>query len=514
MECSLIKPNIITRRRNSLSVNIFKASSSSSSSFNLKILSFFLFFFLIFINKLVSSSSSYSITGAEIEDIDVNTNSLFPQILKEEAVSRLTELGKVSDADHFLERTFLSPASGRARSVIRSWMEDAGLRTWVDQIGNVHGRVEGINATAKALIIGSHLDTVIDAGMFDGSLGIVCAVSALKVLKINGKLENVTRPIEVIAFSDEEGVRFQTAFLGSAALAGTLPASALQISDKSDVTVQDALKENSFEGTEESFLQLKYDQRSVWGYIEVHIEQGPVLESLGFPLGVVKGIAGQTRLKVTLSGAQGHAGTVPMAMRKDPMTAAAELILLLESFCKHPENFIFYDGQCKGFSVESLSQSLVCTVGEIYSWPGASNVIPGQVTFTIDIRAMDDMAREAIIFELSKQMYQACDRRSVSCVIERKHNAEAVMCDDELSSQLKSASYSAMMRMTGEIPDEVPVLMSGAGHDAMAMSHISKVGMLFVRCRGGISHSPEEHVSDDDVWAAGLAILSFLETNL
>ncbi|KAL5731308.1 allantoate deiminase [Ranunculus cassubicifolius] len=447
-------------------------------------------------------------------DTDIDTSGLYVEILKQEAVSRLTELGKVSDADQFLERTFLSPASGRARSLLSGWMEDAGLRTWVDQMGNVHGRVNGMNPTSEALIIGSHLDTVIDAGKFDGSLGIVCAVSALKVLKVNGKLGKLRRPVEVIAFSDEEGVRFQTAFLGSAAIAGTLPASALQISDKSGLTVQDVLRENSFEGTEESLLQLKYDKHSVWGYIEVHIEQGPVLESLGLPLGVVKGIAGQTRLKVTVRGSQGHAGTVPMAMRKDPMTASAELIVLLESLCKQPKNFLTYENQCNGFSVESLSESLVCTVGEISTWPGASNVIPGQVTFTVDIRAMDDVGREAIIFELSKKIYQVCDRRSVSCVIERKHNAEAVPCDNELSSQLKSASSSAFKKVTGDTPDDVPVLMSGAGHDTMAMSHISKVGMLFVRCRGGISHSPAEHVLDDDIWVAGLAILSFLETNL
>ncbi|KAF6136558.1 hypothetical protein GIB67_016014, partial [Kingdonia uniflora] len=420
----------------------------------------------------------------------------------------------VSDADDYLERTFMSPASGRARKLILGWMKDAGLRTWVDQMGNVHGRTEGMNPSAGALLIGSHLDTVVDAGMFDGSLGIVCAVSALKVMKHSGKLGNLKRPIEVIAFSDEEGVRFQSTFLGSAALAGILPVSTLHIADKRAVTVKDALKENSFEATEESLLLLKYDPKAVWGYIEVHIEQGPVLESLGLPLGVVNGIAGQTRLKVTVRGLQGHAGTVPMSMRQDPMTAAAELIILLESLCKNPENFIYYDENCNGFTKESLSGSLVCTVGEISSWPGASNVIPGQVVFTVDLRTMENMVRETILSELSHRMYQICDRRSVYCIIDRKHDAEAVMCDPGLTSQLKSASYSAFKRVAGDIQNEVPILMSGAGHDAMALSHLSKVGMLFVRCRGGISHSPAEHVLDDDVWVAGLAVLAFLESNL
>ncbi|KAK4564486.1 hypothetical protein RGQ29_006522 [Quercus rubra] len=465
---------------------------------------------LLLISTSSSSASAYIFSDGEIS----SRNDLFREILRDEAVARLNELGKVSDADGYLERTFMSPASLRAGNLIRGWMEDAGLRTWVDQLGNLRGRVEGMNASAEALLIGSHLDTVVDAGIFDGSLGIISALSALKVLNVNGTMGRLRRPIEVIAFSDEEGVRFHSTFLGSAALAGVLPVTALQISDKSGVTVQDALKENSLEITEENLLQLKYDPGSVWGYVEVHIEQGPVLEWLGFPLGVVKGIAGQTRLKVTVRGSQGHAGTVPMSMRQDPMAAAAELIVLLESVCKNPKDFLSYDGHCNDISLESLSSSLVCTVGEISTWPSASNVIPGQVTFTVDLRAIDDMGREAVIYELSNQMYKICERRSVSCIIDRKHDANAVVCDSELSSQLKSAAYSALKKMASDIQDETPALMSGAGHDAMAMSHLTKVGMLFVRCRGGISHSPAEHVLDEDVWAAGLAILAFLETQL
>ncbi|XP_077244419.1 allantoate amidohydrolase isoform X3 [Tasmannia lanceolata] len=433
---------------------------------------FSLFYLLCSVSTLAIADS---IPGMAVEDTDARRSELFSDILRDEAVYRIDQLGKISDADGYLERTFMSPASIRASNLILSWMQDAGLRTWVDQMGNLRGRIEATNASAEALLIGSHL---------------------------------------VIAFSDEEGVRFQSTFLGSAAIAGILPVSALQITDKSGVSVQDALKINSFEVTEESFLQLNYDARSVWGYIEVHIEQGPVLESLGHPLGVVEGIAGQTRLRVTVRGSQGHAGTVPMSMRRDPMPAAAELIILLENLCKHPENFITYDEQCKGLTEESLAGSIVCTVGEISSWPSASNVIPGQVTFTVDLRAIDDMAREAIIFELSSRMHQICDRRSVYCIIERKHNAEAVYCDPGLSLQLKFAAHSALKRMESEIQGDVPMLMSGAGHDAMAMSHLTKVGMLFVRCRGGISHSPAEHVLDDDVWAAGLALLAFMETNM
>ncbi|CAL5401335.1 unnamed protein product [Camellia sinensis] len=253
---------------------------------------------------------------------------------KDEAVARLNELGKVSDSDGYLEKTYLSPASIIAGNIIRSWMEEAGLR----------------------------IDTVIDAGIFDGALGIISALSALKVLNINVQLKKLKRPVEVIAFSDEEGVRFQSTFLGSAAIAGVF--TSFSVAD----TWSDSAKCSKRE------LYRKYDPESVWGYIKHHIEQGPVPGSVGLPLGVVKGIAGQTRIKVTMKGSQGHAGTVPMSMRQDPMAAAAELIVLLESICKRPEDFLSYDDQCKGFSVESL----VCTVGEISYWPSASNVIPGE----------------------------------------------------------------------------------------------------------------------------------------
>ncbi|XP_016475827.1 allantoate deiminase 2 [Nicotiana tabacum] len=486
-------------------------SFPTSHAMTKNVLSILSLFFLVLYPSFAMATSANTFFGENTQGIKYD---LFPEILKEEAVARLNELGKVSDANDYLERTFQSPASIRAGNLLRAWMEDAGLKTWVDQMGNVHGRADGINPSEKALLIGSHLDTVIDAGYFDGSLGIICAISALKALNATGRLDKLRRPVEVIAFSDEEGVRFQSTFLGSAAIAGLLPVSALQIHDKNGVTVQGALGASSIETTEENLLQLKYEPESVWGYVEVHIEQGPVLETVGLPLGLVKGIAGQTRLKVTVRGTQGHAGTVPMNMRQDPMVAAAELIVFLESLCKQPDYYLSYDGQCASSTVESLAGSLVCTVGEISSWPSASNVIPGQVTFTVDVRAMDDTGREAIIYEFSNRLYHMCDRRSVFCNVERKHDANAVVCDPGLSTELKSASHAALKRITGEDPGDVPVLMSGAGHDAMAMSHLTKVGMLFVRCRGGISHSPAEHVLDDDIWAAGMAVLTFLETLL
>ncbi|OEL19347.1 putative allantoate deiminase [Dichanthelium oligosanthes] len=414
---------------------------------------------------------------------ELGGDGLHREILRDETMLRLKELGKISDGEGYLERTFLSPASFRATAVIVSWMKDAGLTTWVDQMGNIHGRFEPANSTKEALLIGSHMDTVIDAGMYDGSLGIICAISALKVLKVTGKLQRLTRPVEVIAFSDEEGVRFQTTFLGSAAVAGTLPESILQVSDKSGTTVQDVLKMNSFEATAAALSQTKYNPESVGSYVEVIVD-----------------------------GSQGHAGTVPMKLRRDPMVAAAELVVTLERLCKEPNKLLTYDEECGCFTEESLA-GLVCTVGELLTWPSASNVIPGQVNFTVDIRAMDDQVRETIVNSFSRLVLQRCDDRLVDCRVEHKHSAPATPCDPELTSQLKRAVRSTVSAMPGRAaaPAETPVLMSGAGHDAMAMAKLTKVGMLFVRCRGGVSHSPEESVMDDDVWAAGLALANFIE---
>ncbi|GAB2220288.1 hypothetical protein Drorol1_Dr00007932 [Drosera rotundifolia] len=469
-------------------------------------------FLLVAVAIVSSISSSHCLSAVGSQEAENGRSYLFQEILRDEAMSRLNELGKVSDVDGYLERTFLSPASITAGSIFRRWMEEAGLTTWIDNMGNIHGRVDGMNPSAPALLLGSHLDTVVDAGKFDGALGVISAISALKVLKITEKLGRLKRPVEVIAFSDEEGIRFQSTFLGSAALAGKLQPSALNITDKSGRSLREILRQSSIDTTEESLIQMKYEPKSVWGYVEIHIEQGPVLESVGLPLGLVKGIAGQTRLKVTVAGSQGHAGTVPMSMRRDPMAAAAALMVLLESLCRRPGDYLpSYEGRSASM-IDSLSSSLVCTVGEISCWPSASNVIPGQVAFTIDLRTIDDMGREAVLHELSSRMYDICDKRSVSCMIERKHDANAVMCDPDLSSELKSAARTAFKKMAGKVEIEVPMLMSGAGHDSMAMAHLTKVGMLFVRCRGGISHSPQEHVLDDDVGAAGLAILSFLET--
>ncbi|KAH7365903.1 hypothetical protein KP509_18G052300 [Ceratopteris richardii] len=392
-------------------------------------------------------------------------------------------------------------------------MEDAGMSTWIDNIGNVHGRTNGNNPSAPALLIGSHYDTVIDAGKYDGALGIIVAIAAVKSLHVHGLLEKFPRPIEIIAFSDEEGVRFQSTFLGSAAIAGKFSEHLLSVVDKSGTTLEAALKASSVPGTAESIIGMKYEADSVWGYIEVHIEQGPVLEKQGIPLGVVAAIAGQTRINVILKGLQGHAGTIPMAMRRDPMTASAAAILNIEHICKHPEEFMgdLEQGKRNHFVHEG---ALVCTVGEIATWPGASNVIPGEVSFTIDVRAEDDLVRKSAVSTIIKRIENISLARQVFPRVEIKHEAGAVICDSDLQKQLRFAASQALRKLPSSVfqgdKQCIPTVISGAGHDALMMAHLTKVGMLFVRCTGGISHSPDEHVLEDDIWAASLALKDFL----
>ncbi|XP_024392183.1 allantoate deiminase 2 [Physcomitrium patens] len=442
-------------------------------------------------------------------------------ILRDEVTARLKELGNVSDSKDVLQRTFLSPAALAAGRLLAVWMKDAGLRTWEDELGNVHGRSDGANATAPALLLGSHMDTVIDAGRYDGALGIVTAIAAVKVLKVEGKLHQFPRPIEIIAFSDEEGIRFQTTFLGSSAVAGTFQPKHLKNVDARGISIGAALRAASHLGTTESVSSLKYNPASVWGYVELHIEQGPVLEAHGLPLGVVEAIAGQTRLTVRVHGSQGHAGTVPMSMRKDPMIAAAQSIVSIENICTHPEKGV---GGSRGATAMSTAVNhagaIVCTVGEIHSWPGASNVIPGEVMFTIDVRSKDDSDRETNVVRIEGGIHKICRKRGVRCSIERKHEANAIACAPGLNDRLHAAAQAAMKELppfrnnVSALDDggfTAPTLVSGAGHDAMAMASLTQVGMLFLRCTGGVSHSPAEHVQDDDIWAGSLALLHFME---
>eukprot|EP00899_Mesostigma_viride_P000568 jgi/Mesvir1/10511/Mv15922-RA.1 len=287
------------------------------------------------------------------------------------------------------------------------------------------------------------------------------------------------------------------------------------------VSLEQVLQQNGQAPSPAWFRTLAYAPSRLHAYVELHIEQGPVLEAAGVPLGVVSAIAGQTRLAVSVVGEQGHAGTVPMALRRDAGAAAAEMVFAAEQVCR-------------GMGEEGAADGLVCTTGVLALWPGASNVIPGKAEFTLDVRSQNDKRRTKVIADIRKRYEAICGRRGVTCDVVTKHDAPAVPCDAPLLQQLSQAALAGN-RLTAARGDGkpaaplpatpagieadsnepvAPVMVSGAGHDGMAMADVTRIGMLFVRCLGGISHSPLEHVSADDILAAGTSLLSFLRDEL
>jgi allantoate deiminase len=369
---------------------------------------------------------------------------------------RCDELGAISEERGRLTRTFASPAMGRANKLVGSWMRRAGLQVREDAAFNLLGRWESKKRGAKTLLLGSHLDTVRNAGRYDGPLGVLTAIAALQLLREGG----VELPfhLEVVGFSDEEGVRYHTTYLGSRALAGTLTAADLaQVAEK----------------------QIKKARRprgEFLGYAEVHIEQGPVLEEKKLPVAVVTAIAGQSRLQVEFHGMAGHAGTVPMNSRQDALAGAAEFVLSVESSAT---NFA----------------GAVATVGKLSVAHGASNVIPGHALLTLDVRDQKDSRRLVLVSRLHAKAKLIAQRRGLELTWTPVQEAAAVPCDKFLTQ-----IFSRCVAQRG-----LPVLKlpSGAGHDAAALSVICPVAMLFVRCKGGVSHNPAESVMTAD---AGVAI--------
>ncbi len=383
---------------------------------------------------------------------------------------RLDELAHCTDAPPRLTRLAYSPAMRRAHDLVGDWMREAGLTVRVDAVGNLVGHREGTTPGAKTLLLGSHLDSVRNAGRFDGPLGVLLAIACAE--------ERPTLPfaIEVLGFIDEEGVRFQSTYLGSRALAGTLPPEALAITDADGVSLREAIRQF---GCDPSALPTeRREPDTLIGYVEAHIEQGPVLEARHQPLGVVSAIAGQTRVAITFTGEAGHAGTVPMSLRKDALCAAAEFIIAAQKTAEEIEG-------------------LVATVGQLTIPGAASNVIPGRVALTLDVRHPSDSVRREQV-----QRLEECARTGTGFAVDWQvvQETNAVVCDHTLSKKLAEAVG----------PDAI-VLPSGAGHDAAALAALCPVAMLFVRCRGGVSHHPDEFASEEDLGAALAALVRFLD---
>ncbi|WP_249733604.1 allantoate amidohydrolase [Bradyrhizobium sp. sGM-13] len=402
-------------------------------------------------------------------------------MLGDEIVSRINQLGMISETPDHLARIFLSPEHRTAADLILTWMRDAGMEAHLDAIGNVCGRYEGDRPGLPCLMLGSHYDTVRDAGKWDGPLGVITAIAC--VADLNRRGVRLPFAIEIVGFADEEGVRFASTLLGSRAVAGSFDASVLDERDRDGMLMREAMVQFGLDP--DQIGAAARTRRELHAYVELHIEQGPVLEQQDIPVGVVTAIAGATRLAANLSGMAGHAGTVPMALRRDALAGAAECIVAVEQFCKA-------DGA-----------GLVGTVGVITALPGATNVIPGRVSFTLDIRAPADPHRKRAVAEIVQQIEAIAARRELSLQIDVTHENRTVPCAPWLKAQVAEA-----VAAEGYGVFELP---SGAGHDGMAMIDIADVAMLFVRCRGGISHNPAEHVELADADAGARVLLRLIE---
>jgi len=399
--------------------------------------------------------------------------------LAEEVIARCRRLASFSEDRGSTRRTFLSASMRQCHREIARWMEPLGAQVRVDAAGNFRGFYPGEHASSPRLILGSHLDTVPNAGAYDGVLGVVLAITLLEAFKER----KLPFGIEVVGFSEEEGVRFGTPFIGSRALIGRLDDELLNLQDAEGISVRRAIQQFGLNPQE---IPRAHVDPDTLGFIEFHIEQGPVLEELGCPLGVVEAIAGQNRLEFIFLGRANHAGTTPMHLRYDALAGAAEWLGEVERAAKAvPE--------------------AVATVGKIKVKPGATNVVPGEVHLALDIRHRSDEIRTKIVSQLIRKAEQISERRGLRLQHKVLLCQQAVRMDGFLLQQIELALQKA-----GCVPHR---LVSGAGHDAMILAEKVPAAMIFLRTPGGISHDPAESVTAEDVEKAiecGLHLLDQL----
>jgi allantoate deiminase len=405
-------------------------------------------------------------------------------------------VGTYAEAARAVTRRFASSPMHQVHETLQRWLRAAGMTCEIDALGNLIGRREAGRAgkeaqattlveqanglsqsRSKTLLLGSHLDTVRDAGKYDGILGVMIALICLERLRERG--ESLPFAVELLGFADEEGLRYQCVYMGSKAVTGQFDPRDLALLDANGISMAEALRAFGCQPALEALTTPRWTREELLGYCEVHIEQGPVLEERGLPLAVVTSIVGQQRLLLHFSGVQGHAGTLPMALRHDALCAAAEFILAAESL---------------GRSVPGL----VTTVGQVQVRPGASNVVPGYAELSLDLRHEDDDLRARCAEQLVMQAESICAERGVKLVCQPVQRASTVACAPVLRRRWEEALLA----------EGYPVfaLPSGAGHDGATLSALTDISMLFVRCRGGISHNPAEAVQEEDV-AAAIAVL-------
>nr|WP_318385058.1 allantoate amidohydrolase [uncultured Enterobacter sp.] len=391
-------------------------------------------------------------------------------------MARCEALAQISETPDSLTRVYLSRQHLHANAQVARWMEEAGMTTWQDAVGNICGRYDAADDAAPAVLLGSHLDTVRNAGRYDGMLGVLTAIEIVDWLNrhdLRGE-----QAIEIVGFADEEGTRFGITLLGSRGLTGSWPDGWLSCEDGQGVSVAQAMVSAGLDPSRIDRAERLPD--AFTAYLELHIEQGPVLEQENLALGVVTAINGARRLSCRFEGVAGHAGTVPMSHRRDALTAAAEWTLFVEQ------------------TTRRWGPELVATVGTLSCEPGAVNVIPGEVTLTLDIRSPSDGQRETLLRALLDEADQIALRRGVSFTHDIFYSIPATLCDAGLQSALVNACETVQGRAL--------LLPSGAGHDAIAIAERWPSAMLFVRCEGGISHHPAESVQVSDV---ALALQAF-----
>jgi allantoate deiminase len=393
------------------------------------------------------------------------------------AETMVNALGTISAEPDRLVRLFLSPEHRRTADRVAAWMREAGLEVSEDALGTVRGRL----GQGPRLLIGSHIDTVIDAGKYDGPFGVIAGILAAEHFAKNGR--RLPFGIDVLAFGDEEGSRFPATLSSSSACAGTFRTENLQLADRNGVTLGDAI--TAYGKSPADIPAAAYSRGEAAAYVEVHIEQGPVLETRGQPLGVVTAIIGQTYLNIEFLGEAGHAGTVPMMLRRDALAGAAEAMLLGETLAR----------ETKG--------EVVATVGRIAVVPGATNVIPANVVVIFDIRSGSEAARAKLAEALKSGVRAIAETRHLGLTITATREVATTPCHPAIQDRFAEA-----IRALGAEPLR---LGSGAGHDGQAMAKLCPIGMLFVRCRGGISHNPMEYASPRDLGLAVAALIGFIE---
>ncbi len=397
-------------------------------------------------------------------------------------MERCDILSHISEEADCLTRRFATPAMREVNEVVATWMRIAGMTVQIDAIGNIIGRYEASAPGAKTLLLGSHLDTVRDAGKYDGPLGVMVALACVERLHQRG--ERLPFAIEVLGFADEEGVRYHTAYIGSRVVAGIFDVSTLELRDEDGISLADAIRQFGGNPDPEVLRTPRWQREKLLGYCEIHIEQGPVLEERDLPVGWVPAISGQNRYALTFVGKAGHAGTVPMELRQDALCAASEFILAVESLAR-------------------TTSGLVATVGKIVVQSSASNVIPGHVVISLDVRHKSGAVLEQACKELRTEGNQISQKRGVTLNWQTVQTDQTIYCAPHMANLLaqaiKQVGYPAF------------ILPSGAGHDGVSLSEITDIAMLFVRCKGGISHHPDEAVTVEDVEVALKVMDQFLQ---